>query len=130
MGSHTANAGKVYFPAGTPEPDDVLADGTVDLAGSVLRELEEETGLRPEEVDATDKWDVVLAGGRTAMMREVRVPMTAEALRDRTRSFIAGEARPELADVRIVRGPEDIDTDAMPVFMQAYLRFALTRGQR
>jgi 8-oxo-dGTP pyrophosphatase MutT (NUDIX family) len=130
MAAHTANAGKVYFPAGTPDPDDVLPDGIVDLAGSVLRELQEETGLEPDEVEATDKWDVTFAGGRTAMMREVRVPMPAEALQERIRAFIAREKRPELADARIVRGFEDIDAEAMPVFMQGFLRFALKRDQR
>jgi 8-oxo-dGTP pyrophosphatase MutT (NUDIX family) len=130
MAGHTANPGKVYFPAGTPDPGDVLPDGTVDLAGSVLRELEEETGLTAGDVEVTGNWDVVFAGGRTAMMREVRVPMSAEELRSRIRAFLATEARPELSDVRIVRGIGDIDAEAMPLFMQGFLRFALARDQR
>jgi 8-oxo-dGTP pyrophosphatase MutT (NUDIX family) len=131
MAGHTANAGKIYFPAGTPDPDDVLPDGTVDLGGSVLRELEEETGLRPEEVEATDRWVATFAGARTALMREVRAREPAAALSDRIRAFLAREERPELADVHVVRTPADIDAEAMPPFMQAYLRFALeSAGQR
>jgi 8-oxo-dGTP pyrophosphatase MutT (NUDIX family) len=124
MAPHTANAGKIYFPAGTPDPADVLPDGTVDLGGSVLRELEEETGIEPSEVEATDRWVATFAGARTALMREVRAREPAAALSRRIRAFLAREERPELADVHIVRTMADLD-EAMPPFMQAYLRFAL-----
>ena len=128
MAGHTANAGKTYFPAGTPDPDDVLPDGTVDLGGSVLRELEEETGLKPGDVEVTDRWVATFAGARTALMREVGAPRPAKEVRALIRDFLAHEKRPELSDVCIVRTIDDIDPEAMPPFMQAYLRFALKKG--
>lgn len=125
MADHTANAGKVYFPAGTPEPKDVLPDGTVDLAGSVLRELTEETGLTADDVELTDRWAAVFAGARTALMREVSVPQPAETARAAILAYLASDPEPELCDICIVRSAADIDPVTMPPFMQAYLRFAL-----
>jgi len=91
----------------------------------VLRELEEETGIRGDEVEATDRWVATFAGARTALMREVRAPLAAEEIRARVRRFLARETRPELSDICLVRTLADIDAEAMPPFMQAYLRFAL-----
>ena len=119
MGAHTMNAGRIYFPSGTPDPKDVVGD-RVDLDGSVLRELTEETGLTAADVSLDPGWHAVLAGPRLAMLKPVRSPLSADALRARILVHMAGEAHPELADVRIVRGPADLD-EMMPEFIHDYL---------
>ena len=44
MAAHTVNAGRVYFAAGSFEPED-FPDGRVDAHGNMVREVTEETGL-------------------------------------------------------------------------------------
>jgi 8-oxo-dGTP pyrophosphatase MutT (NUDIX family) len=120
MGPHTANAGKVYFASGTPDPGDVRPDGTVDLAGSVLRELAEETGLLPDEISVADAWTVLLNPVRAAFMRPVTLGMPADEARRLMLSRIATQSRPELSGIVVVRSPADL-TPAMPAFMHEYL---------
>ena len=57
MASHTTNGGQIYFPAGTPDPSDVM-DGKVHLEASPCRELLEETGVRAEEAIIGVTWTV------------------------------------------------------------------------
>jgi 8-oxo-dGTP pyrophosphatase MutT (NUDIX family) len=128
MGEGTANPGMVYFAAGTPDPEDLLPDGRIDLAGSVLRELIEETGLAAEEVSVGAGWIAVLDGPRAAFMRPVHIDLTAEAARDLMLSRMPHLAHPELSDIVVVRSVEDIDTAAMPPFQQAFLRHAFGGG--
>jgi 8-oxo-dGTP pyrophosphatase MutT (NUDIX family) len=125
MSAFTANAGRIYFPAGTPEPTDIVG-GAVDLLGSVLRELQEETGLDPAEFSVAQDWTVVDGGPRLALMKALRSDRPAEALREEVLRHLACEARPELADVRIVRSPDDFDP-AMPDFVTAYLSYVWAR---
>src|SRR5882724_579302 len=70
MAPTTANAGRIYFPAGTPDPEDVV-DDKVDLAGNVVRELAEETGLTRSDVEIAADWTCVRVGQRLAMMQEM-----------------------------------------------------------
>jgi len=119
MSSHTLNAGRIYFPSGTPDPKDIVGD-KVDLDGSVLRELAEETGLTAADVALDPGWHAVLAGPRLAMLKPVSSPLPAEELRARILAHIAAETHPELADVRIVRDPADLD-EMMPEFIHDYL---------
>lgn len=124
MGQGTANPGKIYFAAGTPDPEDRLPDGTLDLEGSVLRELSEETGLRPDEVRVGAGWTCVELGPRVAFMRPVSIDMPAREARALMLARMANLPEQELADIHIVRGRGDIDEARMPPFQVAYLRWA------
>ena len=119
MGAHTANAGRIYFPAGTPDPDDVVG-ATVDLEGSVRREVVEETGLAFDTLDAEPGWYAVLAEPRIALMKLLHARETAAELRARILDHLAREREPELADIRIARGTADLDP-GMPSFVTAFL---------
>jgi len=119
MSDRTANAGGVYFPAGTPDPNDIV-DGRLDLAGSVAREVAEETGLTPADYAPAAGWHAVPAGTRLALIRILAAPLPAVELQRRMRTHLAREATPELADIRIVRREADFDP-MMPPFVIAYL---------
>jgi 8-oxo-dGTP pyrophosphatase MutT (NUDIX family) len=127
MGSHTANPGKIYFAAGTPDPSDVV-DGVVDLSGSVVRELAEETGLSPGELAFDDAWTVVGLGPRIAFMRKVSIDLPAEEAKALIERNIAAQEDPELAGIHIVRSEADLDHEMMPDFMIGYLRRELALG--
>lgn len=123
MGAHTANAGKIYFAAGTPDFDDVV-EGRVDLAGSVLREMSEETGLLAAEVQVGEGWTAIMSAVRIAFMRRVSIAMPADEARALMLERMKHLPEQELADIHIVRGPADIDEVRMPLFQQIYLRHA------
>ena len=119
MGPQNATGGRVYFPSGTPDPSDIR-DGKVDIAGSVAREMEEETGLLPADYRACADWDCVVSGAIIAMIRMLDVELTGEALRGRIEANLARQQQPELSRIHLVRGPRDL-TPAMPRFVIAYL---------
>ena len=121
MGDHTANAGKVYFAAGTPDRDDVRTDGTLDLAGSVIRELGEETGLRLDELDVGEAWIAVIEEGRIAFMRDVGIDLPAVDARALMLERMRNLAEEELSDIVIVRDLAETTSLDMPPFMRRYL---------
>jgi 8-oxo-dGTP pyrophosphatase MutT (NUDIX family) len=119
MGGHTANAGRIYFPSGTPDLDDVR-DGALDIPGSVAREVEEETGLTSADYRPGAHWDCVVSGSAIAIIRILEVDASGEALRARIEANLARQDHPELAGIRLVRGIADL-TATMPRFVTAFI---------
>jgi 8-oxo-dGTP pyrophosphatase MutT (NUDIX family) len=119
MGQHTANAGRIYFPSGTPDLDD-LSGGAVDIPGSVAREVAEETGLTAADYRAAAHWDCVVSGAAVAMIRTLNVDAPGEALRERIEANLARQQQPELSAIHLVRDVGDL-TAAMPRFVTAFI---------
>jgi 8-oxo-dGTP pyrophosphatase MutT (NUDIX family) len=119
MGQHTSNAGRIYFPSGTPDLDDIR-DGAVDIAGSVAREVEEETGLTQTDYRPSAHWDCVVSGRAIAMIRILHVDLEGAALRRRIESNLARQPQPELSAIHLVRELSDL-TAAMPRFVTAFV---------
>lgn len=119
MGRHTANAGRIYFPSGTPDLDDI-SRGAVDIPGSVAREVEEETGLTSADYRARADWDCVVSGAAIAMIRILDVDLTGDELRARIEANLARQRQPELARMYVVRDIRDL-TASMPRFVTAFI---------
>jgi len=126
MGKQTANAGQIYFPAGTPDPSDVRGDA-VDLTASVWREVEEETGLTEADVEAGPGWHSVFAGAQIAHLKIMQAREDAVALRARIMAFLARQDPPELSDIKIVRSEADLDPMMLP-FVVGFLRHQWSAG--
>jgi 8-oxo-dGTP pyrophosphatase MutT (NUDIX family) len=128
MGAHTANRGQIYFAAGTPDPTDRRDDGTLDLMGSVVRELAEETGLRGGDYEIGEGWVAVRDGGLLAFLRPVSLSEPSAAARTRMLGRMKHLKEQELSDIYVARGTADLDEDRMPPFIQAFLLWAFVSG--
>lgn len=124
MGPHTANAGQIYSPAGTPDLDDVV-DNTLDLPGSVLREMEEETGLSPSDVRVAPGSIVIFRGAQIACMSICELNMDAATANARISQWLATQDQPELSRMHIIRSTAELKADRMPAFMAIFLEYML-----
>ncbi len=127
MGPGHSAEGRRYFPAGTPDPEDVAPDGSVDLLGNLLRELREETGLDAGEGVAAEGFTVIFDRQRVACVKRIDWPAPAEAIRVRVRAFLASEAHPELCDAHFL-APGRYDDPRLPSFVTAFLARAAETG--
>jgi 8-oxo-dGTP pyrophosphatase MutT (NUDIX family) len=124
MAPHTFRAGRIYFPAGTPDPTDVF-DGRVDLEASARRELLEETGVDASETMIAPGWTLMFTPHRTACMKLMTLAIPAALAKERIDAHLASDPHAEFSRMHIVRSARDIEESRVPVFVAEYLRDAL-----
>lgn len=112
--STTANSGKTYPFGGNLDLSDVRNGNSVDVLGSITRELEEETGLSPRLTSSPLL--AVFDGPHFAVAREFCYDLTAEELRRRILHHAFHSEEKELADVCILHRPDDLPATKVPGF--------------
>lgn len=120
MAAHTASAGYLYPPCGSPTPSD-YCDGALDLDGSLIREVLEETGitLAREQLNAGY---IISDGARIVYVRPVRIATTASRLALEIAGFIADQPNSELDHVCFVKRAGDLDEMKVPPFVTIYVK--------
>ena len=107
MGSHTVNAGRVYFAAGSFEPID-FRDGQVDVDFNMIREVREETGLDLSDAPRGKRYHVLSTASGTVMFRRFHETAPADEIARRISAFVATETDPEIEGPVIIRHATDL----------------------
>lgn len=106
MASHTANAGHIYFPAGSFDPQDVI-DNKLDTMFNVRREIREELGVDLAASDFEPRWIGVSHDDTWHVAIPCQLPMSFAALDARFRQYQAEGGDDELARLVPIRTFED-----------------------
>jgi 8-oxo-dGTP pyrophosphatase MutT (NUDIX family) len=116
------NAGLCYPPGGFIDPRDVGPDGVIDIEGSVLREITEETGLDARVLRRSGGYVVTLAGPSISIAVPWQSHLSGPALLDEVSRFIAADPDGELSSVVLTAPGEASAALAMPDYARALLR--------
>ena len=112
MAAHTVNAGKVYFAAGSFEPED-FPGGKVDLHFNMAREVLEETGLDIGSAPRDTGCHALATEGGTVIFRRYFLDADADEVAARIRDFVAAEPSPEISEPVVIRGVDDLPDGLM-----------------
>ncbi len=105
MGAHTANAGQVYFAAGSLDEHDIV-DGFCDIASNMRREVGEETGLDLDLATADGGYYGVHQNSTVTLFRIFRFSQTAEELVAAIERHMIDDEEQEIAGAVVIRSAD------------------------
>ncbi|KXF76876.1 NUDIX hydrolase [Paramesorhizobium deserti] len=118
MAAHNAGGGRIYFPAGSIDDNDIV-DGVVDYDRNNRREVQEETGLDLSHAEQEAKIHLVTGNRSIALFRRYRFTDDAATLIARIEAHLAGQDDPELDRIIEVSGPGQMG-EATPSYVRAF----------
>ncbi len=116
------NSGLTYLPGGFIDQRDVLADGRIDIAGSILRELREETGLGPADGAAAPGFLLARAAHQASFVLTFEARANADALTALIMARLTADPDSELQEVIAVRRLSDLEGSKLPPYADCLLR--------
>ncbi|MDM7851152.1 NUDIX hydrolase [Pseudochrobactrum kiredjianiae] len=125
MASHNAVAGRIYFPAGSNDDQDIVG-GQVDFAGNARREVLEETGIDLGNAVRAGGYSLVMSERSLALFRCYYFDRTADQLQMQAEQFIASQEKPELSGVRMI-GQGDVLDERSPPYIRTFTDWYFTQ---
>ncbi|WP_420962779.1 NUDIX hydrolase [Brucella sp. IR073] len=118
MAARTAGGGRIYFPAGSIDDDDI-AGGRANYARNAWREVMEETGLDLSRAEPEEKIHLVTANRSIALFRRYYFSEKAAVLVERIGQYLRAESDPELDAVIEISEPGQMG-EATPSYVRAF----------
>lgn len=118
MGVQNAGAGRVYFPAGSIDDNDIV-DGYVDYDANRWREVREETGLNLHDARAEQQINLVTGNRSIALFRRYYFDAPSTELVSRIEQYLSEEAEPELSEI-IPVDAAGVMGEATPTYVRAF----------
>lgn len=118
MSAQNAGAGRVYFPAGSVDDNDIV-DGYVDYDANRQREVCEETGLDLLDARAEQQISLVTGNRSIALFRRYYFDVPSPELVSRIEQYLSAEEEPELSEIIPVKAAGAMG-DATPSYVRAF----------
>ncbi|MFQ0812939.1 NUDIX hydrolase [Brucella anthropi] len=118
MSAHNAGAGRVYFPAGSIDDNDIV-DGYVDYDANRRREVLEETGLDLHDARAEQQIHLVTGNRSIALFRRYYFDVSSRELVSRIEQHLSAAEEPELSEIIPVNSAGRMG-DATPSYVRAF----------
>lgn len=119
------NTGLTYLPGGFIDANDVAAGGSIDIAASSAREVQEEMGLSAPLLARQPGFLLTFSGQQLSIGVEYRCVLTGSELCSLILKYLAKDPNSELAGVTIVHTKRDVEGVAIPPFVRLLLAHVL-----